>query len=102
MPKRIQVRLSEDQQHELEQARDHHAKAYVRERAAAILKVAQGATLTEVGEHGLHRRHEPETVHGWINQYVASGLSGLMVKPGSGRKPKFFPSSAGGDGASGT
>lgn len=92
MPKRIRVTLSEAQADELGQARDRHPKGYVRERAAGILKVAHGATLTEVGEQGLDRRHEPETVHGWIEQYLAHGLAGLVVKPGSGRKPKFSPS----------
>ncbi len=95
MPKRIQVLLSETQAAELQVARDQHPKGYVRERAAGILKVAQGATLTEVGERGLYRRHEPETVHGWIQAYQAHGLAGLVVKPGSGRKPKFSPSAHG-------
>lgn len=92
MPKRIRVTLSAAQADELRQARDQHPKGYVRERAAGILKVAHGATLTEVGAQGLYRRHEPETVHGWIEQYLAKGLAGLVVKPGSGRKPKFSPS----------
>ena len=91
MPRRIEVRLSEAQQQELRQVRDHHAKAYLRERAAAILKVASGNTLTEVGERGLHKRHEPETVHHWIKRYLEAGLAGLRFKVGSGRKPKFFP-----------
>lgn len=42
MPSRIRIELRPEQVQELEQARDHHHKAYVREAAAAILKVAQG------------------------------------------------------------
>ena len=91
MPKRIHVELTAEQREELIAIRDRHAKAYMRERAAGILKVAEGATLTEVAEHGLLKRHEPETVHGWIKQYQAQGLSGLQIKPGRGRKPAFFP-----------
>ena len=53
MPKRIRVTLSEDQRRELEQARDRHKKGYVRVRAAAILKVADGAVVSHVAEHGL-------------------------------------------------
>jgi|SRR5688572_22226114 hypothetical protein len=92
MPKRIVVVLSEAQRQELQQVRDHHPKAYLRERSAAILKVASGHSLTQVGETGLHKRHEPETVHGWIKRYLQQGLDGLRFKVGSGRKPKFFPS----------
>jgi hypothetical protein len=39
MPKRIEIALSAAQQAELEAMRDHHTKPYLRERAAAILKV---------------------------------------------------------------
>ena len=38
MPKQLEITLSEDQRAELLEARDHHAKAYVREKAAAIQK----------------------------------------------------------------
>ena len=38
MPKRLEITLSEDQRAELLEARDHHAKASVREKAAAIQK----------------------------------------------------------------
>ncbi len=37
MPKRLTITLNEEQRAELLEARDHHAKAYVREKAAAIL-----------------------------------------------------------------
>jgi hypothetical protein len=91
MPKRIRVELSARQRAELEAIRDRHARAYLRERAAAVLKVAAGATLTEVGEHGLLKRHEPETVHGWISTYLTHGVAGWKIKPGRGRKPAYFP-----------
>jgi len=91
MPKRIRVELTEGQRTELEVTRDRHPTPYVRERAAAVLKVAAGATLTEVGERGLQKRHEPETIHGWIKQYLADGLAGWKIKPGRGRKAAFFP-----------
>ena len=91
MPKRIRIELTDGQQKELETTRDEHPKPYMRERAAAVLKVAAGATLTEMGEHGLLKRHEPETVHGWIKAYLAEGLVGWHIKPGRGRKPAFFP-----------
>jgi hypothetical protein len=91
MPKRIKVELKAEQQRELEQVRDRHAKPYMRQRAAAVLKVAAGQTLTTVGETGLLQRHEPETVHGWIKSYLEHGLQGWAIKSGRGRKATFFP-----------
>ena len=41
MPKRLDISLSTEQRTELLEARDHHRKAYVREKAAAILKIAE-------------------------------------------------------------
>ncbi len=91
MPKRIKIDLSTEQKAELERMRDSHSKPYLRERASAILKVAAGETLSSVGEIGLLKRHEPETVHKWIQAYQESGLSGLVIKKGRGRKPAYFP-----------
>jgi len=84
--------LTTEQLSELEWARDHHSKPYVRERAAAILKVAEGQSIRQVALNGLLKRREPETVKEWIIRYLAEGLAGLLVKPGRGRKPAFFPS----------
>jgi transposase len=92
MPKRIVLELNAEERQALRQIRDTDAKAYLRERAAALLKVADGATVTEVAERGLHKRHELETVHGWIKRYQQQGVEGLKVRPGSGRKPAFSPS----------
>ena len=70
MPKYIVVELSENQATELETVRHQHPKAFMRERAAAVLKVAQGETVTAVAEKGLLTRHEPETVHQWIKNVL--------------------------------
>jgi len=92
MGTRLRVELSAAQVQELARVRDHHPKAYLRERASAILKVASGWTAKAVGEQGLLKRHEPETVSLWVKQYLAQGMSGLVIKPGRGRKPAFSPS----------
>lgn len=76
---------------ELESVRHQHPKPYMRERAAAVLKVARGASVTEVAEWGLLIRHEPETVRGWIDQYLHHGLDGWQIRAGRGRKAAFFP-----------
>ena len=52
MPKHIVVKLSENQIEELETVRHHHAKPYMRERAAAVLKVAEGENLDDSSGKG--------------------------------------------------
>lgn len=98
MPRAYQLELSSEQHAELEEARKHHPKPYVRERAAAILKVAKGQSMREVALHELLTVHEPETIREWIDRYLAEGLPGLLVKPGRGRKPAFSPSGRGDSG----
>lgn len=46
------IHLTAEQVAELEWVRDHHQKAYLRERAAAILKVASGRSMLQVALHG--------------------------------------------------
>jgi len=99
--KRYEITLNDKQRAELKEASRRHSKAYVRERAAAILKVDAGASIRQVALHGLLRRREPETVKEWIDRYLAQGLPGLMVRPGRGRKPVFSPSGEGECGGSG-
>jgi hypothetical protein len=84
--------LTDAQLDELRRARDCHRKPYVRERAAAILKVHAGQSANHVAADGLLRPHRPETVSAWIYRYLDAGLPGLSVKAGRGRKPAFSPS----------
>lgn len=92
MPKARVVTLSDEQVQELEGARDRHPKPYVRERAAAVLKVADGHSTRQVASQRLLKPHEPKTVGLWIARYEAEGLAGLLVRSGRGRKPAFSPS----------
>jgi transposase len=94
MARVIRIQLNDAQRQELRHVRAHHAKAFLRERAAAVLKVGEGALIQHVAENGLLKRHEPETVKGWIEQYLSAGLAGWQIKAGRGRKPKFSPSDA--------
>jgi hypothetical protein len=84
--------LSGEQEAELTRLRDHHPKPYVRERTAALLKVAAGQTIKHVAEQGLLRPRQEETVGDWIARYREQGVAGLGVRPGRGRKPAFSPS----------
>jgi transposase len=83
--------LSEEQEHELKHAVKHAPKAYVRMKAAAILKVKRGQSMRQVARHGLLHPVAEETVRKWINRYLAEGLPGLLVQRGRGRKPAFSP-----------
>ncbi len=86
------LQLTKEERDELEQLRDHHPKAYVRERTAAILKVAAGQAPEHVAEVGLLKRRNRDTLYRWLERYAAVGMNGLMVRSGRGRKPAFFPS----------
>ena len=90
--------LNEAKRETLEAARDHHPKAYVRERAAALLKVADGHSIRWVAANGCLKRRRPNTVDEWVQAYESQGLGALWVKAGRGRKPAFSPSASHGGG----
>lgn len=92
MSKRFRIELTPEQRHELERVRDTDHRPYMRERAAAILKVADGQSARQVALHGLLKRRDEDTVAAWMRRYLAEGLAGLQIKPGRGRKPAFSPS----------
>jgi transposase len=91
MPGKLHLELSAEEIHELEELRDHAAKPYLRERAAAILKIADGNSGRETALHGLLKPHWQDTVYEWVRRYRVEGKSGLEIKAGRGRKPAFFP-----------
>jgi hypothetical protein len=76
---RWQVSLSDEQRHELQQARDHHPKPYVRERSAAILLLADGRSPHWVAVHGVLKPRRPDTLYRWVNWYQSQGLVGLQA-----------------------
>ena len=85
------VKLTEHQRATLIETRDHDLRPYMRERASAILKVADGGSRAQVGRSQLLRPHSGDTVGVWIRRFVAEGPEGLVIRPGRGRKPAFFP-----------
>ena len=91
MPKLITVCLTQESQDQLEQIRDTHKCPYMRERATAILKVAEGTSGRQVALNGLLKRRKPDTVYEWLKRYQSGGIAGLKVKPGRGRKPSYWP-----------
>jgi transposase len=85
------LRLAPEQQAQLVGLRDHAPKPYLRERAAALLKVAAGMAAKDVAAAGLLCRRDPETVAAWVHAYRDGGVAGLQIRPGRGRKPAFSP-----------
>ena len=76
----------------LTRLRDTAPQAYLRERAAALLKVADGMPAARVARTGLLRPRKPDTLYDWIDRFIDAGIDGLRVRKGRGRKPAFSPS----------
>jgi hypothetical protein len=96
MAQPLQVDLSEEQRDELIDVRDHHEKPYMREKAAAVLKVAgllegEGQSARQVALNGLLRERRPNTVRDWVHTYKEEGIDGFLVEEGRGQKPAFSP-----------
>jgi hypothetical protein len=86
MPRRRTLSLSQTQRHELLDHRDHDPRPYVRERCAALLKIAAGMVPFQVAQHGLLQPRDPDTVYAWLTLYAAEGLAGLVAHPHGGRR----------------
>ncbi len=89
MPKQLQLELTTEERTKLERARDTHEKPYIRERAAALLKIAAGWSGRQVARKGLLKPRDPDTVYEWGKRYKAEGFTGLFIKPGRGRKAAY-------------
>lgn len=94
MPAKLRLELTTQEVLDLEELRDHASKSYLRERAAAILKIAEGKSGREVALNGLLKPHWQDTIYEWVARYRAKGKAGLEIKSGRGRKPAFFPSAS--------
>lgn len=64
---------------------------YLRERAAALLKIADGEVAATVAAHGLLHPRQPDTLYRWLARFRDAGIAGLTNRPGRGRKPAFSP-----------
>src|SRR5262245_14201646 len=92
MPRALILELPEEQKQELLLIRDRSAKPYLRERAAALLKIAEGASGSEVAKSGRLRYRARQTISEWVARYREQGAQGLEIRAGRGRKPAFSPS----------
>ena len=78
MPQRRTLTLTDDQRQHLLHHRDHDPRPAVRERCAALLKVASGQSPYAVARRGLLRPRDPDTVYAWLDYYQDQGRAGLV------------------------
>ena len=81
---RWSLTLSEAEQGALRDALHHHPSPQVRERCAAVLKVAEGHSPHWVARCGLLRPRDPDTIYQWLGWYQQDGLPGLLARQHGG------------------
>src|SRR5215213_4335738 len=74
------LELTDQQRAELERTRDRDPRPYLRECAAALLKVAQGQSARQVAISGLNKPRPPDTVYRWLSKYNKGGIQALVHK----------------------
>jgi hypothetical protein len=92
MPAPLKLKLTETQRSQLVELRDHSKLPYLRERAAALLKIADGHSGFETARNLLNRPHWQDTIYDWVKRFQAEDVKGLTIRSGRGRKPAFSPS----------
>jgi hypothetical protein len=91
MPKRIKLSLTTDEKAQLERWAKNPPKPYLRERARALLRIAQGEPIYQVAQT-LRTPVQRQTVRAWVVRFETARCAGLKVRAGRGRKPVFSPS----------
>jgi len=86
MVERRILELTDEQQRTLEEGRDHHPHPAVRERCAALVKIASGKASHWVAKNGLLKERDPDTVYAWLDRYQREGLAGLLTHRHGGRQ----------------
>lgn len=79
------LELDANQRLTLEEGMKHHPKPSVRERCAALLKIADGMRPHAVAQHGLLTKRDPDTVYAWLEHYEQEGLAGILFHQHGGR-----------------
>jgi hypothetical protein len=97
MARRRAIGLAPEERTELLWHRDHDPRPYVRERCAAVLKVAEGTTPYAVARHGLLKRREPDTVYAWLGSYQRAGIAGLIARQHGGPRRRSLQPAGGAD-----
>ena len=79
--KKRTLHLTPEAHEALQHMRDCHPTPYLRERAGALLRIADGESVHHVARHGLLKPRKPDTVYSWLNAYEQKGLAGLVQQP---------------------
>ena len=69
MPGRRAVEMTELERARLEHMSRHDPRPYMREKAAAVLKVADGRSGRWVALYGLTHTRDPETIYAWLDEF---------------------------------
>ncbi len=84
--------ITDEERKELEYYRDHDSRPYVRERCAAILKIAEGKAPYWVAQHGLLKVRLADTVYQWLKLDEAGGVQALLTRQqGGDHRSGHFP-----------
>lgn len=78
MCQRRNLPLTDNQRQQLLCYRDHHPKPFVRERAAALLQIADGHSPHAVARAGILRPRRPNTLYSWLKHFLTEGFDGLL------------------------
>jgi transposase len=76
--------LDEGERAALQSLRDNHPKAYVRERALALLQIADGMSIRAVARGGLGQHRRWATVKEWLVRYRETASRDCTSAPGEG------------------
>jgi hypothetical protein len=87
MPKRRTFTITPDQEAYLIRVRDRDPRPYLRERAAALLKIAGGMNGHAVALHGLLKPRDPDTIYAWMDAFQRDG----ELKPRPACRRSFPP-----------
>ena len=90
MARRRSLTLTKTQRAELVAYRDHDARPYVRERCAALLKIAAGHSPHFVACQGLLKARDPDTVYQWLTFYERAGLAGIVDSQHGGSRRRHL------------
>jgi hypothetical protein len=79
MVRRRTLTLNDEERKTLIAIRDHDPHPQLRERCAALIKIADGMSPYAVAREGLLRRRDPDSVYGWLTTYHRAGIAGLRA-----------------------
>lgn len=74
---RLKLVLNKRERKTLTHILNRSSKPYQRERAAALLKVADGMSPHAVAHNGLLKKRDPDTVYGWVKAFDSLGIKSL-------------------------